>query len=923
MGNHHDSTNTTTTHHEHNNNNHALLSFASSSSSHQHDDYHPCSGTKKRGRPALLSGSSRARRVEEGALQHSQPDREQRVASLRQCLQEVLRSLGDLRTDVQHLAEMDPTDGELRFQCNHYGKGRPCLVSGLEHMSNNCILFAQPPLHLHHHLDTISTKPLRRLAQHSTADGKPFLHNHYVLKYHCPSSTCNAKALIGKVVWGKGERYVCELFCPPRLIREPVSAPPRRWPTANASEPPESASRGRLGTSSTNQSGTTCSSITKHNNNKDNSGNNNDDDDAVRSNSGFLGGSNHSDKNVSDSNINHNQHNHANDENHHFSFSPTNSSSSSSGDQAHHQNEEDEEENGSCDHDDKKNEMNHHSSSSGGSNNNNNDHDGNLITMEPTKKKSKKAPVQDEQACVNSRNPNKKSRTDKRKKETATLHPCRPHLPHYQAEPDGTQHTALLTTTTTTNNPSDNIQHHYDNNNNNHTNNNNEKAVDWISVAGADESASAYASAAFPNSHHYYYGTHAHHHHNNNNEVPAALVQMLLSGGGTTNTAMIPTITQQRRDDHDRKCKEDTTTTITTTNYKDKNKNGGSSNANGGATNSDDKNENHHYHNQHHNNNNHEDNDNNNEEGRILRTGINNDNNNNIEKEEGEEHETYDHINPNPADEADNYYPMVKQRFERFVFQLDNPVGYAFLGYHYERDNQNAIQLLKRAELMHHFESVFFVDPEQTTLSADNDEQRAERRAFVPVWLKDSRKKKKLEIVYFPGQVPRHVFNSWRGFQADRLPPIACKTEVERLVKPLLEHIYLVIARSKDEDMLFVLRWLAQIVRHPNEKTQVAIFLYGVEGCGKNLIFDLMQTILGPPNGFQTSAPERDIFGTFVTAFDKALLIQTDEVKRCHDYENLFKVNKKTYPFHSNNNDNVIIKYIIRVVIICHHSLSS
>ena len=177
----------------------------------------------------------------------------------------------------------------------------------------------------------------------------------------------------------------------------------------------------------------------------------------------------------------------------------------------------------------------------------------------------------------------------------------------------------------------------------------------------------------------------------------------------------------------------------------------------------------------------------------------------------------------------------------------------------------------------HHFESAFFVDPDGT-----------ERVAFVPAWLKDPRKKKKLEIVYLPGRAPKHVFNSWEGFHADRLPPVPA-AEVEGVVAPLVKHIREVIANDKEADLLFVLRWLAQIVRHPDRKTQVALFLYGVEGCGKNLVFDLMQGVLGRPNAFQTSCPERDIFGTFVTAFDRAVLIQTDEVKKCHDYENLFK----------------------------------
>jgi len=255
------------------------------------------------------------------------------------------------------------------------------------------------------------------------------------------------------------------------------------------------------------------------------------------------------------------------------------------------------------------------------------------------------------------------------------------------------------------------------------------------------------------------------------------------------------------------------------------------------------------------------------------------------EKEEeevvGVVEETYDHINPRPLEESDNYYPMVKQRFERYVFQLDEPVGFAFLGY---QAHDRRIQILKRAELLHHFEAAFFYEA-----------AGASKCAFVNAWLRDPRKRKKLRIIYEPHNSSsssvaeqQHEYNSWGGFYADRLPVVA-EAEVDALVRPLLEHLLYVCANNKAEDQLYLLRWLAQIVRHPNEKTQVALFLYGVEGCGKNLVLDLMQAVLGQPNGFQTASPERDIFGTFVTAFDKALLIQTDEVKKCHDYENLFK----------------------------------
>ena len=144
------------------------------------------------------------------------------------------------------------------------------------------------------------------------------------------------------------------------------------------------------------------------------------------------------------------------------------------------------------------------------------------------------------------------------------------------------------------------------------------------------------------------------------------------------------------------------------------------------------------------------------------------DNNNNNNDEAAAvvgEDETYDHINPNPADDSDNYYPMVKRRFENFVFQIDNPVGYAFLGYN---EHDKHIQILKRVELANHFESVFYVDPDHIPATNNNGNTRKglikggkpERRPFITAWLKDSKKKKKLEIVYYPG-CPSRLCGCW------------------------------------------------------------------------------------------------------------------------------------------------------------------
>ena len=124
----------------------------------------------------------------------------------------VLRMCGDSHSEVQHLARV--TDDDLRFQCNHGGRGRPCLISHLDHANNNCLLFAKPM--------TTTKKSLR-------ADGS--LHDEYRVKYNCPSPTCEANAILGELSWNpQTNSFACRLFYPPHLLQEPKSATLRRVP---------------------------------------------------------------------------------------------------------------------------------------------------------------------------------------------------------------------------------------------------------------------------------------------------------------------------------------------------------------------------------------------------------------------------------------------------------------------------------------------------------------------------------------------------------------------------------------------------------------------------------------------------------------------------------------------------------------------
>ena len=88
------------------------------------------------------------------------------------------------------------------------------------------------------------------------------------------------------------------------------------------------------------------------------------------------------------------------------------------------------------------------------------------------------------------------------------------------------------------------------------------------------------------------------------------------------------------------------------------------------------------------------------------------------------------------------------------------------------------------------------------------------------------------------------------SFKADKLPVIP-DGQVTKLIKPVLDHLGAVICRT-DEELQYLLAWLAQHVQHPAYKTGVALVLTGDQGVGKDIILSwYIQYLLGTDAGMQ------------------------------------------------------------------------
>ena len=104
-------------------------------------------------------------------------------------------------------------------------------------------------------------------------------------------------------------------------------------------------------------------------------------------------------------------------------------------------------------------------------------------------------------------------------------------------------------------------------------------------------------------------------------------------------------------------------------------------------------------------------------------------------------------------------------------------------------------------------------------------------------------------------QVESATFTFDAGFLADSLPPVP-EDQEDELIAPIVKHVNDVITGGNAAHTKWVLDYIANMIQRPERKSQVAISLYGAQGCGKGIIFEfLRQKVLGEECSFQTSKP--------------------------------------------------------------------
>jgi len=214
-------------------------------------------------------------------------------------------------------------------------------------------------------------------------------------------------------------------------------------------------------------------------------------------------------------------------------------------------------------------------------------------------------------------------------------------------------------------------------------------------------------------------------------------------------------------------------------------------------------------------------------------------------------------------------YDNIKKEFDTRVFKCNDPIGFVEININQNELNPSPYYILSRSQVIEKYEDLLYFEK--------NEKDKVVKKSFTARWLKDPTKKSYHNIVFLPKklspEMAKNHFNLFKGFRAESLPVF----KDYNLIKPILDHIFIVLSKSRHDVYNFIMQWFAQIIRNPCIKTQVFIILKSEPGSGKNIILDMIGKKIIGDYAVDTASPERVFFGTFNSLMCNKLLVVCNE----------------------------------------------
>jgi hypothetical protein len=161
--------------------------------------------------------------------------------------------------------------------------------------------------------------------------------------------------------------------------------------------------------------------------------------------------------------------------------------------------------------------------------------------------------------------------------------------------------------------------------------------------------------------------------------------------------------------------------------------------------------------------------------------------------------------------------------------------------------------------------------------------EEVKQKNFINAWIKDGNIKQFSDVGIFPNNklCPSSIFNLWKEFDMKKVKKHEHKDEELNLI---LEHIR-ILCNHQDDVFQYFLKFLGQMLKHPEIKPGVAITFISNEGTGKGLLLQILSKIMGKNKVYETTKPSHHVWGAFNSAMASSYLVNLNEMSRKEAFE--------------------------------------
>jgi len=230
-------------------------------------------------------------------------------------------------------------------------------------------------------------------------------------------------------------------------------------------------------------------------------------------------------------------------------------------------------------------------------------------------------------------------------------------------------------------------------------------------------------------------------------------------------------------------------------------------------------------------------------------------------------------------------YEDIKVEFEKTNCKVDE---------RFVKERDEEIKIYTRTQFITLYEDLVF-----------KDVHGGKNKKFINTWLEDPEKRRYDEFGNYPknSMCPTNYYNMWRPFPVCKIKDFINEDKCKNALQFFLEHIK-VLCNYQEPVINFVNMWISQMFQYPEHKSIELIFI-SEEGVGKGLFLQFFKTIMGGSKRcWETTSPEKEVFGHFNGAMKDAFLVCFNEVNK----SNFFNLNDKKKSVITDNNININIK---------------